>query len=133
MQYSTDFQSYTQEVDEASSSVSPAEQTSTTFIMSHVTNPSHQEVIGPNINMSTMNSNETSQPNQYHHSTHSPTSSYSTQGQEIVLMNDEFSFFYRPCNDFQIYKITYKEISFDELVFRLSNHIHIQSNNLHVF
>ncbi len=61
------------------------------------------------------------------------------QKQEAVDMS-ECSFFYRPCNDFQIYHIVCKEIPLSfELVSRLLDHNdnnsthHVQSNNIYVF
>ena len=44
-----------------------------------------------------------------------------SQPQENVFMT-EYSFFYKAYNDLQIYHITCKEISFDEVSHLLSNH-----------
>ncbi|RIA83638.1 hypothetical protein C1645_833505 [Glomus cerebriforme] len=57
--------------------------------------------------------------------------------QENVVMA-KYSFFYKAYNDFQIYHITYEEITFEIISRLLSDHdcitqSHIQPNNLHVF
>jgi hypothetical protein len=57
--------------------------------------------------------------------------------QENVVMS-EYSFFYRPCNDFQIYHVVCKEKTSDELVSQLLNNClysshYLFSNDLFVF
>ncbi|PKY31795.1 hypothetical protein RhiirB3_449586 [Rhizophagus irregularis] len=57
--------------------------------------------------------------------------------QENVVMS-EFSYFYRPCNDFQIYHIVCKEKTSNEIVSRLLNNClysshYLFSNDLFVF
>src|SRR5436190_6677373 len=55
------------------------------------------------------------------------------QSQANVVMA-EYAFFYKPCNDYQIYHIICKEISFETASHFLRNHDHsIQSDNFHVF
>ncbi|GBC09885.1 hypothetical protein RclHR1_00920003 [Rhizophagus clarus] len=50
--------------------------------------------------------------------------------QENVIVS-EYSFFYRPCNDFQIYHITCKEKTSDELIFQLLNNCLYSSHYLY--
>src|SRR6266542_1685276 len=54
------------------------------------------------------------------------------QPQDAIMV--EYKFFYKACNDSQIYYITCKEISFDVASHLLRNHKYlIQPSNLHVF
>ncbi|CAG8747383.1 3484_t:CDS:1, partial [Funneliformis mosseae] len=65
-------------------------------------------------NMSVINDNQSLQPTQ---STQSPS------------QEPEWSFYYRPNNDVQIYFITYKEITFNELISQLLiNNLYPSSN-----
>jgi hypothetical protein len=68
-----------------------------------------------------------------------PQTSPVSQPQDYACMI-EYSFFYKVYNDFQIYNITCKEISFETISSLLSNHDcltqtqnHVQQSNLHVF
>ncbi|GBB88716.1 hypothetical protein RclHR1_01530004 [Rhizophagus clarus] len=62
---------------------------------------------------------------------------YININQESAIMS-EYSFFYRPCNDFQIYHITCREKFSDELISRLLNNClysshYFYSDDLFVF
>ena len=47
-------------------------------------------------------------------------------------VNDEYRFFYKPINDFQIYDINVREISIEQLLNESIQNC-IQPNNLHMF
>jgi hypothetical protein len=78
-------------------------------------------------NIQAMTSNNTLQHMQDYHS-------LLAHSQETVVMS-EHTFFYAPCDDFQIYHITCKEISFsfESISQSISNNIDDQPNNVYVF
>ena len=89
------------------------------------------------INMQPMTISQTVQVIQDYQAPQLSSTVYPFQPQENVFM-EEYSFYYKVYNDFQIYHIICKQISFELISRLLSNHDclaqnHVQSNDLHVF
>ena len=59
-----------------------------------------------------------------------PLVTSTTSSQENMV---EYSFFYRPYNDFQIYHIICKEMSFEELISQLLNNNYFHTNEVFMF
>jgi len=124
-----------------------------------------QQVIRPNFSIQAMNSSYSLQPvealdsslfdNMFHLSTATPTTtplaaSFNINGnplQKLINPNlniqemTKFSFFYRPCNDNQMYHINCEEMplsfeNFSQLINNVDNnsiHNHVQFDNIYVF